>query len=234
MHLARKIKSVTQFEPDLVIIDPISGLDTSGTPLEVHAALIRLLDWLKLKGITVMLTDLAMGGAGPNESAETALSSLVDTWLLLRDIESNGERNRGMHVLKSRGMGHSNQVREFVVTDSGIQLTDVYIGPTGVLTGSARLSQQARERAERVMLNEEAARQQTALDCKREALEGQIATLRAEFAAEEGSIARIFSQDKLREVSLALDEAEMGRSRHGDIKAPRARSKRHIAGGKQS
>ncbi len=233
MHLARKIKFVTEFAPDVVIVDPISGLDTSGTPLEVQAALIRLLDWLKLKDITVMLTDLAMGGT-IHENADTALSSLVDTWLLLRDIESNGERNRGLHVLKSRGMGHSNQVREFVVTSDGIQLTDVYIGPTGMLTGSARVAQEAHERAERVMLNEEAVRQQTALDCKREALEGQIATLRAEFAAEEATIARIFSQDKRREVSLALDEAEMGRSRQGDIKVPRKRLQREIGGGRHS
>jgi circadian clock protein KaiC len=232
MHLARKIRSVTEFRPDVMIIDPISGLDTSGTVPEVHSALIRLLDWLKLKGITVMLTDIAK--SGEHDNAETALSSLVDTWVLLRDIESNGERNRGLHVLKSRGMGHSNQVREFVVTEAGIQLTDVYIGPTGVLTGSARLSQQAHERAERVLLNEEAGRQKTALECKRQALESQIATLRAEFAAEEGSMARMFSQDKLREVSLALDEAEMGRSRHGDVKVPHPRGKRQAAGGKRA
>jgi circadian clock protein KaiC len=233
MHLAHKIRAITEFSPDVVIIDPISGLDTSGTPLEVQAALIRLLDWLKLKAITTMVTDLALGGDA-REGTQTALSSLVDTWMLLRDIESNGERNRGLHVLKSRGMGHSNQVREFVVTDAGIQLTDVYIGPTGMLTGSARLSQEAHERAERVMLDEEAVRQQTALDCKREALEGQIATLRAEFAAEEATIARIFSQDKRREVSLALDEAEMGRSRYGDVKVSRHRGQRKVAGGTKS
>jgi len=230
-HLARKIQSITEFAPQVVIIDPISGLDTTGTPLEIKAALMRLLDWLKLKGITTMLTDLTMGGSAL-ERTDAAISSLVDTWLVLRDLETNGERNRGLHILKSRAMGHSNQVREFVVTDTGIRLTDVYIGPSGMLTGSARVSQEARERAERVSLNEEAERQQLALECKRAALEGQIAALRAEFSAEETIIARTFSQDKLREASLALDQAEMGRSRKRDIvKSIASRSRRNVTGG---
>jgi circadian clock protein KaiC len=216
MHLARLIKFITEFAPSVVIIDPISGLDTSGTSLEVKAALMRLVDYLKQKGITAMLTDLKMGG-GALGRTDAAISSLVDTWLVLRDLESNGERNRGLHVLKSRGMGHSNQVREFVLSEGGIQLTDVYIGPSGMLTGSARVAQEARERAEHVSLNEEAERQQLALECKRAALEGQIAALRAEFSAEEATIARIFSQDKLREASLASDKVEMGRSRQHDI-----------------
>jgi circadian clock protein KaiC len=213
MHLARMIKFITEFAPEVVVIDPISGLDTSGTPLEIKAALMRLVDYLKQKGITAMLTDRGSS----LERADTAISSLVDTWLVLRDLESNGERNRGLHVLKSRGMGHSNQVREFVLSEAGIQLTDVYVGPSGMLTGSARVAQEARERAEHVSLDDEAERQQFALECKRAALEGQISALRAEFSAEEASIARIFSQDKQREASLASDKAEMGRSRQHDI-----------------
>jgi circadian clock protein KaiC len=233
-HLARKIQSITKFAPDVVILDPISGLDTTGTALEIKSALMRLLDWLRQKGITVMLTDLMMSG-NALERADAAISSLVDTWLVLRDLESNGERNRGLHVLKSRGMASSNQVREFVVTDTGIKLTDVYIGPSGMLTGSARVSQEARERAERVSLSEEAERQQLALECKRAALEGQIAALRAEFSAEETIIARSFSQDKLREASLAFDEAAMGRSRKRDVvKINGSRDRRHLTGGVNS
>ncbi len=233
MHLARTIKFISEFAPDVVIIDPISGLETSGTSLEVKAALMRLVDYLKEKGITAMLTDLKMGGA--LERTDAAISSLVDTWLVLRDLESNGERNRGLHVLKSRGMGHSNQVREFVLSQTGIQLTDVYVGPSGMLTGSARVAQEARERAEHVSLNEEAERQQLALECKRAALEGQIAALRAEFSAEEATIARIFSQDKQREASLALDKVEMGRSRqHDAVKSNAVRARRNGHGLKQS
>ena len=230
MHLARTIKFITEFAPKVVIIDQISGLDTTGTPLEIKSALMRLLDWLKVKGITVMLTDLTMGN-NPLERVDGAISSLVDTWLVVRDLEANGERNRGLHVLKSRGMGHSNQVREFLVTNTGIQLTDVYIGPSGMLTGSARVSQEARERAERVSLDEEAERQQLALECKRAALEGQIAALRAEFSAEETIIARSVGQDKLRGAVLALDEVEMGRSRQSDVKSNGSRVRRSGTGG---
>jgi circadian clock protein KaiC len=216
MHLARTIKAISEFGPGVVIIDPISGLDTSGTPLEVKSAMMRLLDYLKQKGITAMLTDLKAGG-NVIERADSAISSLVDTWMVLRDLESNGERNRGLHVIKSRGMGHSNQVREFVLSNEGIQLTDVYIGPSGMLTGSARVAQEARERAEHVSIDEEAERQQLALECKRAALEGQIAALRAEFSAEEATLTRIVSMDRQREVSVALDKAEMGRSRQHDV-----------------
>jgi circadian clock protein KaiC len=216
MHLARTIKAISEFQPSVVIIDPISGLDTSGTPLEVKSAMMRLLDYLKQKGITAMLTDLKMGG-NAIDRGDSAISSLADTWMVLRDLESNGERNRGLHVIKSRGMGHSNQVREFVLSNEGIQLTDVYIGPSGMLTGSARVAQEARERAEHVSLDEEAERQQLALECKRAALEGQIAALRAEFSAEEATVTRIVSMDRQREASVALDKAAMGRSRQHDV-----------------
>ena len=229
-HLARKIQAVTDFAPQVVIIDPISGLDTTGTALEIKAALMRLLDWLKLKGITTMLTETMSGSA--LERTDAALSSLVDTWVVLRDLETNGERNRGLHVLKSRGMAHSNQVREFIVTDAGIRLTDVYIGPSGMLTGSARVQQEGRERAERVTLTEEAERQQLALECKRAALEAQVAALRAEFSGEEAIITRTVSKDKQRGAVLALDEAAMGRSRKEDvIKTNASRGRRNVVAG---
>ncbi len=240
MHLARTIKAVSEFDPQVVIIDPISGLDTTGTPLEIKAALMRLLDFLKLKGITVMLTDLTLGGGVVFDSTDATIPSLVDTWLMLRDLETNGERNRGLHVLKSRGMGHSNQVREFTVTSTGIQLNDVYIGPGGMLTGSARVQQEGRERAELVTMSEEAERQQLALECKRAALEAQIAALRAAFSGEEAIITRTVSIDKLRGAVLAQDEAAMGRSRKGDAVSPHLpktngnRSHRKVTVGKHS
>jgi circadian clock protein KaiC len=152
---------------------------------------------------------------------------------VLRDLESNGERNRGLHVLKSRGMKHSNQVREFMLSETGIQLNDVYIGPTGMLTGSARVAQEARERAEHVSLGEEAERQKLALECKRAALESHIVALRVEFSAEEATIARIFSQDKQREASLASDKVEMGRSRQYDAAQTNKSQTRNGSGGKK-
>lgn len=215
MHLARTIKLITEFAPDVVIVDPISGLESAGNPLEVKAALMRLMDYLKLKGITAMLTDLTTGG-NALERSDAAISSLVDSWLVLRDLELNGERNRGLHVLKSRGMAHSNQIREFVLTDHGVQLTDVYVGPSGMLTGSARLVQEAREKAERASRNEEIERQRLALESRRQAVESQVAALRADFSAEEATIQRMIEQEKQREALLALDEAKMARSRKSD------------------
>jgi circadian clock protein KaiC len=230
MHLARMIKFISEFAPSAVIIDPVSGLDTSGTSLEVEGALMRLVDFLKQKGVTVLLTDLKMDDMRGRTVA--AISSLVDTWLVLRDLESNGERNRGLHILKSRGMAHSNQVREFVLSDSGIQLADVYLGPDGMLTGSARVAQEARERAEHQSLGQEVEWQKLALERKRAAVEGQIAVLRAEFSAEEATLEHMLRKDQQHEASLSLNRAAMGRSRpHDSIENKSSRVRRNGTGG---
>src|SRR5581483_10051395 len=112
----------------LVIIDPISNFVSAGTAPEASSMMMRLVDYLKARQITALLTNLSQSG-GTLEQTEVDISSLIDTWLLLRDIELNGERNRGLYILKSRGMAHSNQIREFLLTDRGIQLTEVYLGP---------------------------------------------------------------------------------------------------------
>jgi len=215
VHLARIISLITEFEPRVVIVDQMSGLETTGTALELKSAMMRLIDFLKTKNITAMYTDLATDGSAL-ALTDTAISSLVDTWMILRDIELNGERNRCIHILKSRGMAHSNQVREFIMSKRGIELKDVYIGPGGMLTGSARVAQEARERAEQVRRNEEIELQQLDLKRKHDTLEGQISALRAEFSAEEARIERIIYHDRQHEQSLALDEVEMGRSRKLD------------------
>jgi len=226
MHLARTIRVITEFDPQVVIVDQMSALETTGAPMEIKAGMMRLIDFMKMKGATTMYTDLT-SDTRTVALTDSAITSLVDTWLIVRDIELNGERNRGLHILKSRGMAHSNQVREFIMSERGIELKDIYIGPGGMLTGSARVAQEARERAQHVSRNEEVERQQLELKRKHDALEGQIAVLRAEFSAEETRIQRIISQDKQREDSLARDEVEMGRSRkHDSVKTGR----RHISG----
>lgn len=212
MHLARIIRLITEFEPKVVIVDQLSGLETTGTPLEIKAAMIRLIDFLKMKGITAMYTDLTTD-ANSLALTDAAISSLVDTWLVLRDLEFNGERNRGLHVLKSRGMAHSNQVREFIMSNRGIELKDIYIGPSGMLTGSARVAQEARERAQQVRRSEDIELQQLDLKRMHDVLEGQIAALRTEFSAEEARIERIIGHDRAHEESAAHDEAEMRLSR---------------------
>jgi circadian clock protein KaiC len=170
MHLVQIHKMISQFKPAVVIVDPISNLMDAGTAQEAQAMLLRLVDFLKSKRITALFTHLTHGG-NPTEATDVGISSLIDTWLLVRDIELGGERNRGLYVLKSRGMKHSNQIREFLITSEGIQLEDVYVGPEGVLTGSLRAAQEARERAEALALQGEIEAKQRELERLRAALE---------------------------------------------------------------
>jgi len=157
MHLATFHKLIQEFKPRVVVLDPIGSLTQAGSRTDAIAMLTRLIDFLKVQGITALLTNL-ISGEKAMETTDLKISSLVDTWLWLRDIELGGERNRALYILKSRGMAHSNQIREFVLTDRGIDLLDVYVGPEGVLTGrripcrrvtagSRRLSDQAVQRA---------------------------------------------------------------------------------------
>jgi circadian clock protein KaiC len=173
MHLVQIHKMIAEFEPSAVIMDPISNLVDSGTQLDARSMLLRLVDFLKVKRITAVFTHLTSGAAA-REATDVGISSLIDTWLLLRDIESAGERNRGLYVLKSRGMQHSNQIREFLLTPSGIELEDVYAGPEGVLTGSMRAAQEAREIAEALALQHEVEAKQREVDRLRTALEVRL------------------------------------------------------------
>jgi len=146
-HLLRMIQCIVEFQPHVVVIDPVSNLTGAALDRDVKFALTRLVDHLKTKLITILCTDLTR----ERENVDTTsveLSSLMDTWILLRTIESQGERNRGLFVLKSRGMSHSNQIREFVIRSNGLDLVDVYTGTSGVLTGTARIALEARERFE--------------------------------------------------------------------------------------
>ncbi len=153
----------------------------------------RLIDYLKAGQVTSLFTSLTHGGHALQQS-EIAMSSLMDAWLLLQDFEGNGERNRVLYVLKARGMAHSNQIREFLISNRGIDLVDAYIGPSGVLTGSARAAQGAREKAEALAGQQEAARHKRELERKRAALEQQIAGLRSDYEAEAAELRRIDEQ----------------------------------------
>jgi circadian clock protein KaiC len=207
MHLLRIHKLVERFKPDAVIIDPITNLMV-GSEHEVNAMLMRLIDFLKTKQITAFFTALTQGG-NSLERTDVRISSLIDTWLLVRDTELNGERNRCIYVLKSRGMAHSNQVREFVMTKNGINLIPVYVGAGTVLTGSARLSQEARERAEAATRQQVTREKTKLLDGKRKALEAKVAALRAEFAEEESRMALLTEGEIQKDRRLARDVAAM-------------------------
>ena len=200
-HLALIHKMVNEFQPQVVVIDPISNFATAGTEADAQAMLLRLIDFLKSRQITAMLVNLTAGG-NAWEHTDVGVSSLIDTWILLRDIELAGERNRGLYVLKSRGMQHSNQIREFLITAEGIKLEDVYVGPEGVLTGSMRAAQEDREKAAAVARAQDMERKQRDLARKRAALEAQIAALRAEFQVVEDESKLVTEQDRAREQQI--------------------------------
>jgi len=186
MHLAQIHRLVAEFGPASVIIDPISNL---GDTLDASAMLLRVVDFLKSSGITAMFVNLTSGGSAL-EATDVGVSSLIDTWLVLRDIEAGGERNRGLYVIKSRGMRHSNQIREFVITSQGIDLLPVYAGPEGVLTGSLRASQEAREKAEAALREQEQERRQRELAARRAVLQAQIEALQQEAGTLDEEIGR--------------------------------------------
>src|SRR4051794_11146105 len=215
MHLASMHKHVRLHRPQLVIVDPISNLTEAGTLRDAGALLLRMLDFLKSEQITGVFTSLTRGG-NALESTEVGISSVIDSWLLLRDIELGGERNRGLYVLKSRGMAHSNQIREFVLTDHGIELLDVYTGPGGVLTGSARASQEARERDEARARREEAEVRRRALERKRRTLEARRAALQAEIEGVEEEARLAEARERTQEDAGARDRAAMRRRRGAD------------------
>jgi circadian clock protein KaiC len=217
-HLAAMHKMIGEFKPDVVVIDPISNLNQAGIAPDVKAVLTRIMDYLKANHITCLCTSLTSAGV-VLEQTEVGISSLADTWLLLRDIELGGERNRGMYILKSRGMAHSNQIREFLLTDHGVDLVPVYVGPSGVLTGSARLTQEAQERVEKLTRQQEIERRRLSLERKRRALEAQMEAQRAEFEAEEGELRKIVEQNQLLEANLQEQRDAMARSRKADGEA---------------
>jgi circadian clock protein KaiC len=227
MHLATMFKEIAAFQPHVVIVDPITSLMDSGTDSERKGMVTRLIDYLKARQVTSLFTSLTQGGHVLQQS-EAAMSSLMDAWVLLQDFEGNGERNRVLYVLKARGMAHSNQIREFLISDRGIDVVDAYIGPSGVLTGSARVAQTALEKAGMLASHQEAARRKRELEQKRAALERQISGLRSEHEASAEELRQIDEQVGRQTLLLTTERTELGRLRQADVlvaAGPRAGSR---------
>ena len=184
-HLAIMHRHIDAFTPAIVVIDPLTNLVQAGDAADAQALIARVIDLLKSRGVTALFTSLSSDVGNP-EHTDIGVSSLMDTWLLLRNLETLGERNRGLYVLKSRGTAHSNQIREFRLSATGAHILDVYQGPGGVLAGTARLVQESRDRETALMEQQEQERRRRDVERRRVALEARIATMRAEFAAEEG------------------------------------------------
>ena len=216
MHLTTMFKEIAAFQPHVVIVDPITSLMDAGTASEGKGMVTRLIDYLKAGQVTSLFTSLTQGGQALQQT-ETAMSSLMDAWLSLQDFEGNGERNRVLYVLKARGMAHSNQIREFLISNRGVDLVDAYIGPSGVLTGSARVAQNALEKAGILASHQEAARRKRELEHKRAALERQISGLRSEHEASAEELRQIDEQVGTQTRLLTTERTELGRLRQADV-----------------
>jgi circadian clock protein KaiC len=221
-HLVMMHDTVIAFSPGVVIVDPISNLTLTRNETDVKPTLMRLIDFLKHRQITSLFTSLTTG-ASPVEAPEDSqlgVSSLMDTWLLLRNVEINGERNRTIYVLKSRGMPHSNQVREFLLSETGIHLVDVYLGSDRVLTGTARVSQAAAEHAAAELQRQDHERKLRQLGAKRKAIDAQIAALQAEGEAEEAEVRFAIARDSAQTRSAQEGAAAMAHLRGGNSARP--------------
>lgn len=182
VHLARMHREILAFNPHAVVIDPITAF--RGPESEVHATLLRLVDLLKQHGITALFTSLSDARVH-TQGAEREISSLMDVWISLGTVEADGEHNRLLYVLKARGMGHSNQVREYHIDGRGISLVRPYVGPHGVLTGSARLNQEAREFREADLRKQLVEQRRREKEKNRQQLERKIAEMRDALESEE-------------------------------------------------
>ena len=215
IHLSMMVKAMNDINPTVVAIDPISNLSSVGDEKEVKETLTRLIDYMKMKGITSFFTDLTFGG-NALEKTQNAISSLMDTWILLKDIELNGERNRGMYVLKSRGMAHSNQIREFLITNDGLQLVDAYIGPGGVLTGTSRINQEAVETAEEQLRQQKLERLRRDLKRRENAMESRMQEIKDAFQSEKEEIEHALAELEVSKTSLNQNIRKLTKMRGAD------------------
>ncbi len=216
MHLADIHRYINDFKPRIVILDPISNLINVGTPNDVRSMLTRLIDYLKTEGITALSTSL-VDYQGSREKSGQGVSSLMDTWLKLTMFENDNERNRGISIIKSRGMKHSNQIREFLLTDEGVKLRDVYLGPQGgLLMGSARTAQEAKEREETTVRDQKVERKRRELEGRLKSLDAQMAVLQAEFETEKDELKELTAEEDLRSKSQAQSRSDMAKLRKAD------------------
>lgn len=223
-HLVMMHDAVSGLRPSVVVVDPISNLSLDRNEVQVKPTLMRLIDFLKQQQITALFTSLTSDGGPTPEDTQLGVSSLMDAWLLLRNVEFNGERNRTIYVLKSRGMAHSNQVREFVLSDKGIALVDVYLGAGRVLTGTARVAQEEQERAAADLRQQDHQRKMRQVASKRKAIEAQIAALQADAESEAAEVNFAIARETLQE-KLAQQNVDVMAQLRGGVKTGHSRKK---------
>lgn len=227
MHLVEIHKRIQQFKPSVIILDPITNLVTIGSVSEVKSMLIRLIDFLQNQQISVLFTALTFNNT-VTEQTDEGVSSLVDSWITVRDLESNGERNRGLYIMKARGMKHSNQVREFIITSNGLELVDVYLGPNGILIGSAREAQELEEVTGLELKSHGFTRRDREVQRKKTVLQAKIASLEEEFESVKDELYRTQQEEQLRQELLDKNRLELAKKRYineGAAKTSKGRGK---------
>jgi circadian clock protein KaiC len=229
MHLVAMHRAMEEHPPQVMVIDPISSLVVAGAAPEVRSMLLRLFDGAKHDQITTMGTSLT-GEDEESGMADSSVSSVMDVWLQVRGVEANGERNRLLSVLKARGIAHSNQMREFLITPEGVRLVDVYLGAGQVLTGSARVVQQAQEQAAAMAESAEQERRRQEMVDKVRELRERIAAMNAEMARADAEAGRLAQAAETRRRESAAAERAIARSRHATTGRPsKASSSRRAA-----
>ena len=215
-HLLSMQRAIIKFQPEIVVVDAVTDFTNMGSLLEARQMVLRLVDFFKMREITALCT--SMSSRAELEETGVGLSSAFDTWIHLTNVQGNLERNRTLVVIKSRGMAHSNQVREFVLTDKGVELVDIYSSPAGAFMGTARLAQMAADEAADVTRHEVTASRERQIEEKRRALEARINAMRAEFEAEIKETEMVIAEDKARDKALAAERKTL--ANHRESKQP--------------
>jgi circadian clock protein KaiC len=216
-HISLMLKHIDDFQPRIVVLDPISSFEAAGTQLDAHAMLVRVIDLLKARTITTLFTSLTTG-AESTEQVASSVSSLIDAWISLRNLEQAGERTRSLYVLKARGMRHSNQIREFLLTDRGADLQDVYVGPDGILVGSARAAQEMQDRVFAAASRRDVAQKKGELLRKQKAFAARVAELEAAYAAEAHDIKEAIVQEEGRLQGMLVGRSTLATDRQRTAK----------------
>ncbi len=224
MHLVRMHQLMAEIKPKVVAVDPISSLLPAGSEYDINALVLRTVDFLKTRGATAFFTSL--NEEDDVQTTAVAISSLVDTWLLLRNVEMNGERNRMLYVLKSRGMPHSNQIREFLMTSKGVRLREVYLGSGGVLTGSARVAREAEDKREERSRRHQSSHRELAVKVKLRSLEAQIAALEAEREARRSELEGVVAESRSQVEASASQQEALRQSRGVPVLPPLSSTRR--------
>ena len=232
MHLVRMNREIEEFAPTVTVVDPVTNLTSIGTYSAIRSTLTRMIDAMKSRQITALFTSLTEGGVNP-EATDVGVSSLMDTWILLRNLEVGGERTRGLYVLKARGMAHSNQVREFVLSSNGVELLDIYGGADGFLTGAARSAKEAEERAHALRLARTIEEKEHEAARKRKLMTAELERLKGQYEAEIESLENGIFEDRMRQEALEAS-AEAVRTARGDPQSAHAPDKKTRPVGRQS